>query len=305
MFEKNLTWMSEYIIKNYEDGFELEQEKVGVQVSQDWINAHQTPADRLKEVYSQPEFDPETRHYCFKGDKMVGFLTSKVLKEEEGEEKKASLVFPSVLSGHEEAVGLLYDAAIKTLKEKGVKIVEAYASALCGSQVELANKYDFNYVKDVENIVYSLKVSNIDDTVDTSKVRKFDMEKDVEKWLEIIKSLDNLDDERVEKIKNELVSEAENIVAHLIIEEENEIVGTFLIFRNPIKKNAANLALPYVTDAKYLKMLVAKAAKIAAKSGIDYYLIWLFANRFHLKKHVQQLNVNYAQPSASLFHKDI
>ncbi|MCG3222466.1 MAG: hypothetical protein H7641_13885 [Candidatus Heimdallarchaeota archaeon] len=297
--------MSEYIIKNYEDGFELEQEKVGVQVSQDWINAHQTPADRLKEVYSQPEFDPETRHYCFKGDKMVGFLTSKVLKEEEGEEKKASLVFPSVLSGHEEAVGLLYDAAIKTLKEKGVKIVEAYASALCGSQVELANKYDFNYVKDVENIVYSLKVSNIDDTVDTSKVRKFDMEKDVEKWLEIIKSLDNLDDERVEKIKNELVSEAENIVAHLIIEEENEIVGTFLIFRNPIKKNAANLALPYVTDAKYLKMLVAKAAKIAAKSGIDYYLIWLFANRFHLKKHVQQLNVNYAQPSASLFHKDI
>ena len=194
MFEKSSSLdMSEYIIKTYKEGFEEEQEKVGAKVAQDWINAHQTPADRLKEVYSQPEFDPETRHYCFKGDKMVGFLTSKVLKEEEGEEKKASLVFPSVLSGHEEAVSLLYDAAIKTLKEKGVKKVESYASALCGSQVELANKYDFSYVKDVENIVYTLKVSNIDDAIDTSKVRKFDMEKDAEKWLEVIRSLDNLD----------------------------------------------------------------------------------------------------------------
>ena len=297
--------MSEYIIKTYKDGFEEEQEKVGVIVAQDWINAHQTPADRLKEVYSQPDFDPETRYYCFNGDKMVGFLTSKVLKEEDGDEKKASLVFPSVLPGHEEAIGLLYDAAIKTLKEKGVKKVETYASALCGSQVELANKYDFQYVKDVENIVYTLKISNIDESIDTSKVRNFDMNKDFDKWIEIIKELDNLDEERIEQIKNELVSEADNIVAHLIVEEEDEIVGTFLIFRNPIKKSAANLALPYATDAKYLEMLVAKAAKIAAQNGIDYFLIWLFANRFSLKKHVQQLNVNYAQPSASLFHKEI
>ena len=75
MFEKSSSLdMSEYIIKTYKEGFEEEQEKVGAKVAQDWINAHQTPADRLKEVYSQPEFDPETRHYCFKGDKMVGFL---------------------------------------------------------------------------------------------------------------------------------------------------------------------------------------------------------------------------------------
>ena len=305
MSAKSLSWMSEYIIKNYKEGFEEEQEKIGVKVAQNWINAHQTPANRLKELYSQPEFDPETRHYCFKDNKMVGFLTSKVLEEKEGEEKKASLVFPSVLPGHEEAIALLYDSAIKTLQEKGVKKVETYASALCGNQVELANKFDFTYIKDVENLVYTLKVSNIDDTVDTSKVRKFDMEKDFEKWLAIIKELDNLDEERVKQLKSELVSEADNIVAHLVIEEENEIVGTFLIFRNPIKTNTANFALPYVTNAKYLKMLAAKAAKIAEKSGIDYYLIWLFGNRIPLKKHVEQLNVNYAQPGASLFHKEI
>jgi hypothetical protein len=297
--------MSAYIIKTYKEGFEEEQEKVGVAVAQDWINAHQTPADRLKEVYSQPDFDPETRHYCFKGDKMVGFLTSKVLKEEEGEYKKANLVFPSVLPGHEEAIGLLYDAAMKTLKEKGVKKVETYASALCGNQVELANKFDFNYVEDVENIVYTLKVSNIDDSLDTSQVREFDMEKDWDKWLEIIRELDNLDEDRVKQLKSELVSEADSIVAHLILEEEDEIVGTFLIFRNPIKKTTANLALPYMTDVKYLKILTAKAAKLAAKNGINQYLIWLFGDRIPLKKHVQQLNVNYAQPSASLFHKDI
>jgi hypothetical protein len=297
--------MSDYIIRHYQEGYEVEQAKLGSKVVKDWINAHQTSADRLKEVYSQPNFDPETRHYCFKDDKMVGFLTSRIIEDDEADVKKASLVFPSVLPGNEDAVDLLYKTAIKTLQDKGAKKVETYASALCGNQVELANKYGFNFVKDVENIVYSLQISNIDDSVDTSGIRKFEFEKDGEKWLEIFKQLDNLDEERLKQYKDTLTEEEENVVAHLVIEEEGEIVGTTLLYRNPIKKNAANLAMTYVTDPSYLFQLAAKAAKIAKKSGIDYFLIWLFENRLSLKKTIEQLNVNYAQPSASLFEKNI
>ncbi|MHA2357886.1 MAG: hypothetical protein ACXABK_03865 [Candidatus Heimdallarchaeaceae archaeon] len=297
--------MSDYIIRHYQEGYEVEQAKLGSKVVKDWINAHQTSADRLKEVYSQPNFDPETRHYCFKDDKMVGFLTSRIIEDDEADVKKASFVFPSVLPGNEDAVDLLYKTAIKTLQDKGAKKVETYASALCGNQVELANKYGFNFVKDVENIVYSLQISNIDDSVDTSGIRKFEFEKDGEKWLEIFKQLDNLDEERLKQYKDTLTEEEENVVAHLVIEEEGEIVGTTLLYRNPIKKNAANLAMTYVTDPSYLFQLAAKAAKIAKKSGIDYFLIWLFENRLSLKKTIEQLNVNYAQPSASLFEKNI
>ncbi|MFW9852033.1 MAG: hypothetical protein ACFFDS_03770 [Candidatus Thorarchaeota archaeon] len=296
--------MSAYELKNFQKGFEEDQAKVGVKVASKWIFAHQTPTERLKEVYSQPDFDPETRHYCFKGKEMVGFLTTRVLEEEEGKPKKASLVFPSVLPGHEEATDLLYEKAIETLKNKGVEVVETYASALCGNQVDLANKYGFKYVKDVDNLLFTLKVSNIDEKEDTSKIRKFDKEKDLEAWIELVKKYDEADDERIKRIVEEL-GEEENSIAHLVIEEDGKIVGTTLVWRNPINTSSANLAHTYFTDVKYLRQLTAKAAKIAKKENIDYYLIWLFGKRLSLRKEFEQLNVNYAQPSTSLFEKKI
>ncbi|MCE7749742.1 MAG: hypothetical protein GPJ51_15255, partial [Candidatus Heimdallarchaeota archaeon] len=75
--------MEEYSLKNYQQGFERAQASVGYQVAQNWQFAHQTQAERLKEIYSKPDFDPETRHYCFKGNEMIGFLTSKVIEPKE------------------------------------------------------------------------------------------------------------------------------------------------------------------------------------------------------------------------------
>ena len=299
--------MSDYVLKTYDKGYENIQAKVGSKVANNWINAHQTSADRLKEVYSQPEFDPETRHYCFKGDKMVGFLTSKVLEEKEGEPKKASLVFPSVLHGHEEATDMLIVKALSTLKNKGVEEVETYASALCGNQVELANKYGFTYVKDTENIVFTLKVENIDDKVSKGIIRKFDKEKDLEKWLKLVEKYDAYDEDQLERIKKEIVEDlgSEFTLSHFVIEEDGEIVGTSLVYRNPIKPTAANLAHTYFKDPKYLEQLVAKAARVAKKEGIEYFLIWLFGNRLPFKKDFAQLNTNYAQPYATLFKKKI
>jgi len=296
--------MSGYELKSYQKGFEEDQARVGEEVARSWIFAHQTPADRLKEVYSQPDFDPETRHYCFKGKEMVGFLTTRILEEEEGKPKKASLVFPSVLLEHEEATDLLYEKAVETLKNKGVEVIETYVSALCGNHVDLANKYGFKYVKDVDNLLYTLKVSNINEKENTSKIRKFDKEKDLEAWIELVKKYDEADDERIKRLVEEL-DDDENNLAHLVIEEDGEIVGTTLVWRNPIKHSAANLAHTYFSDPKYLKQLAAKAAKIAKKEKIDYYLIWLFGKRLSLKKEFEQLNVNYAQPSTSLFEKKI
>ena len=95
--------MSDYVIKHYHEGFEVDQEKIGTEVAKAFVSPHQTPAERLKEVYTQEDFDPETRLYAFKDKKMVGFLTARVLDEEEDGVKIASLTPPSVLPGHEEA----------------------------------------------------------------------------------------------------------------------------------------------------------------------------------------------------------
>jgi hypothetical protein len=64
----------------------------------------------------------------------------------------------------------------------------------------------------------------------------------LDKWLSIVKKLDNRTDEQLERIKGEIKDE--NVIAHLVIEDNDEIVGTVLVFRNPIKKESANLAAP-------------------------------------------------------------
>ncbi|MHA1203078.1 MAG: hypothetical protein ACTSQ4_11245 [Candidatus Heimdallarchaeaceae archaeon] len=295
--------MSGYEIKHFSKGFEDDQERVGKEVAKTWIFAHQTGAERLKELYSKPDFDPETRLYSFKEGKMVGFLTTKVVESKEDGKKRASLVFPSVLSGHEESVGLLYEKAIAVLREKGVEIVETLASPLCGEQIDLAQQYSFTHKKDHENIVYIQKVKKLENGIKVNDVKNFDSSKDMDKWLAIIKKIDNRTDEQLEQIKGEL--DDENVIAHLIIEDKDEIVGTVLIYRNPIKTESANLAAPYATEEKYFKQLIARASTIALENGIEEFMIWLFGERLVLKDYVEAASFKFGKPAFSHYELEL
>ena len=295
--------MSGYEIKHFSKGFEDDQERVGKEVAKTWIFAHQSGAERLKELYSKPDFDPETRHYSFKEGRMVGFLTTKVVEPKEDGKKRASLVFPSVLLGHEESVGLLYEKAITVLREKGVEIVETLASPLCGEQIELAQQYGFKHKEDHNNIVYIQKVKKLENGIEVTDVRNFDSNKDMDNWLAIIKKIDNRTDEQLEQIKGEI--DDENVIAHLIIEEKDEIVGTVLIYRNPIKTESANLAAPYATEEKYFKQLIARASTIALENGIEEFMIWLFGERLVLKDYVEAASFKFGKPAFSHYELEL
>ncbi|MHA1188788.1 MAG: hypothetical protein ACTSSK_18425 [Candidatus Heimdallarchaeota archaeon] len=113
--------MAKYVIKKYEKGFEVDQERIGNEVALTFLQPHQTRAEFLKERYSQEDFDSETRLYAFKDDEMVGFLTSRVLEEQEDGVKRASLTPPSVLSKHAEVNDILFNQATEILTKKGVQ----------------------------------------------------------------------------------------------------------------------------------------------------------------------------------------
>ena len=295
--------MSGYELKHFHNGFEDDQERVGKEVAKTWIYAHQTDAERLKEIYSKPNFDPETRHYSFKEGEMVGFLTTKVVEPKEDGKKRASLVFPSVLSGHEESVGLLYEKAISVLREKGIEIVETLVSPLCGEQVELAQQYSFTHKEDLNNIVYIQKVKKLENSIDVTAVRNFDSNQDMDKWLAIVKKLDDRTDEQLEQIKGEI--DDENVIAHLVIEDDNEIVGTVLVYRNPIKTESANLAVPFATKEKYFKQLIAKASTIALDKGVEEFIIWLFGERLALKDYVEAASFKFGKPAFSRYELEL
>ncbi|MCK4973524.1 MAG: hypothetical protein KAS52_09390, partial [Candidatus Heimdallarchaeota archaeon] len=217
--------------------------------------------------------------------------------------KRASLVFPSVLSGHEESVGLLYEKAITVLRDKDVEIVETLASPLCGEQIELAQQYGFTHKEDISNIVFIQKVKKLENGIKVTNVRNFDSSKDMDKWLAIVKKLDDRTDEQLEQIKGEIKDEG--VIAHLVIEDNDEIVGTVLVFRNPIKKESANLAVPYATKEKYFKQLIAKASTIALEAGVEEFIIWLFGERLALKDYVKAASFKYGKPAFSRYELEL
>jgi len=137
--------MSKYDIKSYQESFLEAQEKVGTEATKDWRGFGQTPATRLKQIY----FDPETKLYAFKGDELVGFLTSTIVPESEDGIKRANLEFALCLPEHEECADLLFEKAVENLKKKGVQKIQTRVGEVYKGTVEKAKKHGLNYSRDL------------------------------------------------------------------------------------------------------------------------------------------------------------
>jgi hypothetical protein len=135
--------MSDYEIKKYEKGVEEEQAKLGTEMTKEWTDFGQTPAERLKEYYSRDDFDPDTRLYAFKDGKLVGFIVSRILPDAEDGIKRAQHDFPLAYDNNKEVGKLLYNKAVEVLKEKGVQVLEARVGAEWGNTLKLAKELGY------------------------------------------------------------------------------------------------------------------------------------------------------------------
>jgi hypothetical protein len=115
--------MPNYKIRNYQKGFEQDQVRIGTEVGRNWIWPYAYDLDDLLKLCAQPDFDPDTRHYCFLDDEMVGYLYSLIQPAGEDGILTATLEYPRMLPGHERAAAFLMEWAFKILKEKGVSRV--------------------------------------------------------------------------------------------------------------------------------------------------------------------------------------
>ena len=95
-----------YEVKNYQPGFEQGQARIGIEVARKWVWPFAYDLDDLVKISAQPDFDPATRHYCFLGKDMVGYLFSLISPQGDEGEMKAVLEFPRMLPGHEQAAVL-------------------------------------------------------------------------------------------------------------------------------------------------------------------------------------------------------
>ncbi|MFX0063880.1 MAG: GNAT family N-acetyltransferase [Candidatus Hermodarchaeota archaeon] len=248
-----------YEIKSYQEEFLDDQVRIGSAIFNKWPFGGQTPKEQLKQQYSQPDFDPETRLYAFHEGKMVGFITTSVF-EEEGV-KKALFEFPFVEEGHEEAEKVLIDHAIKVLKGKEALILRTRAGEYWGKRKQMAEEYGFTHTSDL------LQASKKRlDEIDSSKllnpvdVKAYDPKIDADKLLQLVMKQYNVPEENakpvVERYEDWKLGNVKSpfgfpqkLVSHVIIVKDEEIVGRALgIQSEQFGQNTAQLAALYVKD---------------------------------------------------------
>lgn len=266
--------MTDYKLQLYQKGIEEAQSSLGREVTEKWEDFHQSSAEYLQNVYSRPDFDPETRLYAFKDDELVGFMVSRVVPESEKEERRiANLDFPFVKKGHEEVSKILYEKAIKTLKRKGVKLVQARVGKNWHGTVEQAEKLGYKK-KNIMFLRMMTEVTRIQLENIEERFNEFDPEQDEEQLIQFYKDHFNMSDEQARTNFEGIIKSEDGLYFQPVFKEGDKIISRGLLF---IPKDSHNASFrPLVPDpTKYFEEYLAYITKIAKEKEIEKFQLTL------------------------------
>lgn len=131
-----------YEIKNYSPDYIERQVDLVWEVTNDWKYPFGTSYESVKKQYSADSFDGSTRFYAFENDKLLGYVTSAVVKDEKNGDY-GNLRFPIVKGNDTEITDALFEAAVKRFREIGIQKIKSPAGKGMGNTFELTKKYGY------------------------------------------------------------------------------------------------------------------------------------------------------------------
>ncbi|MHA2029173.1 MAG: hypothetical protein ACW99Q_07270 [Candidatus Kariarchaeaceae archaeon] len=221
-----------YTIKTYEESFIEKQVEIGVASTKNWVGYNMSSAESIKNSYSQENFDPETRLYAFKDDKMVGFLTC-YIAEVDGE-KEAHYRLPIMLDGHEEAANQLIEKSIEVLKNKGAKKIITGFGDDWGNHKKYTDTFNFEVNTENTTVFALTNVSELTVPEVTSdfSIEEIDLEKHKDALIKIFVDGFGLTKEGAENNFNLIKSfDQNNMISHSAIFRDGEIIGRLLLYK--------------------------------------------------------------------------
>ncbi|MFX1253357.1 MAG: hypothetical protein ACFFCZ_17240 [Promethearchaeota archaeon] len=121
--------------------------KLVLEVIEDWDWKPWYPnQEELKRIYSREGFTPDTRHYVYDDEKLVGFLSSGVDGEVDGV-LFGSFHIPFIKKGYEHIEDELFSKTINTLKERGVEAIRTTTMPGWGPMPKMLEKLGFGEQK--------------------------------------------------------------------------------------------------------------------------------------------------------------
>ena len=248
--------MERYHIKAYQKGVEHDQVRIGREVARHWVWPYAYNLEDLLAVHAQPDFDPQTRHYCFLGDEMVGYMFSLVKPAEEGEEITASLDFPRMMPGHEAAAELLVKKAFETLQERGVSLVTGHVTTMYPEHIHLAERMGFAISDWGFKVYYSYEMDWGKLDIDSRLAEEIDPEKDLDACAEIASHWYQRPPEWCRSLLAEWHDEG--YIAHVCVRDAGEIIAACLAAPNTVRPSTAANYYIYAPDEGSLTPMLAK-----------------------------------------------
>lgn len=298
-----------YEIKNYAEEYLPKQVEIGSVTYESWNSGAQSGVEQLKRSYSKENFDSETKFYALKNREVVGFLTSVIQPEKEGEQMSARLEFPFVKSGEEAAKDELFQAAVAKLKDKGVKKLisragpgwvgtEAYAKMQGYTRQALISRAATINPNEVNYSVFP----------SSENVRDFNWDTDNEALAQAFVQAFKLDS--VDEIKGlmssiQTLSEDYKFISHKILWDGDKIIGRLLVYSKgdaPVGWLGSIVALGDRIEIE--RTLMGTGLKAAKDAGINKVHLALWNKAMEKEANYSYLKVDFYD-SVSYWEKAI
>jgi hypothetical protein len=255
-----------YELKTYSPSYLEKQYEIGNHRLTQWLGARQTPVERLKKIYSQPDFDPETKYYALADGEVIGFMTAKI-RNPDSSSLEANLEFPIVANGHENAEDKLIEFALDSLKSKGIAKVRARVSEPWGNSVSLAEKHGYEKKelmwKNAELVVDNYQPKSDNDEADEVT------EADHEEIHEIMMSFRKNRAEEAQAQIDKLVSISERVTSWKIVREGGKIVGHDHLVEDIMDSKRARMNAIYAADNSIRDRIMNSHIKAVRAKGIE------------------------------------
>ncbi len=253
----------EYEFKLYSESYLDKQFEIGNQIISTWLGGQQTPVDRLRDIYSRSDFDPETKFYALYNNEVVGFIPAKQI-----DEANANLEFPLLLAEHGAAEEPLMEFALDTLRKKGVSKVVTRASPRWGKTMDLADKYDYSLK---ELMWKNARLAVGDYTFQDAVVEVSDVEKsDYDAIKDILVSFRKNSPAEAEKQVSLLDRISERVTSWKIVKENGKIVGHDHLVQDIRDSKKSRMNAIYATSDEIRNGIMNAHVKAAVNNGIEY-----------------------------------
>ncbi|MCE7735456.1 MAG: hypothetical protein GPJ54_11300 [Candidatus Heimdallarchaeota archaeon] len=262
-----------YTIKKYEEGFIEQQVELGNKITSNWIGYNMSSVESIKNSYSEEGFDPETRLYAFKDDKMVGFQTS-YIADVDGK-KEAHYRLPILLDNHEEAAKQLIEKSIEVIRKKGAEKIITTFKEDWGNHKNYVEMFNFE-LKSENSTTFALSDVNelvVPETTSEHTIQELDLEKHGEALIRIFRDEFGLTQEAAENNFNLIKSfDQSNIISHSVIFKGDVIIGRLLLYNPYPDADVAFLGNIYAESGNeelFYDLFVKHLVKKAKEKGVS------------------------------------